>query len=157
MGEVYRAHDTKLRRDVAIKVLPEVFARDPERLARFRREAQLLASLSHPNIAAIHAFEELESVRFLVLEYVPGETLAEMLARHGDGGTRRRGDAATGDPSRERQRAGSNTGIGLPLDEILQICRQMADALEEAHEKTIVHRDLKPANVKVTPEGVVKV
>jgi len=123
MGEVYRARDTKLGRDVAIKVLPEAFARDPERLARFEREARVLASLNHPNIAAIYGFEQSDGIPFLVLEYVPGETL--------------RGP--------------------LPVSEALRIAGQIAEALENAHEKAFVHRDLKPANIKVTPEGKVKV
>ena len=128
MGEVYHAKDSKLNRDVAIKVLPEQFVRDPERIARFRREAQVLASLDHPNIARIYAFEETGSARFLVMEYVPGDTLRERIKR---GPT--------------------------PVEESLDISKQIASALEAAHEKTIVHRDLKPANVKVTPEGQVKV
>ncbi|MBI4481357.1 MAG: serine/threonine-protein kinase [Acidobacteria bacterium] len=128
MGEVYRASDTKLGRDVAVKVLPKAFAQDPERLARFEREAHLLASLNHPNIAVIHGLEESDGVRYLVLELVPGETLAERLA------------------------AGP-----LPVQEPLRICVQIAEALEAAHEKGIIHRDLKPANIKVTPEGKVKV
>jgi serine/threonine protein kinase len=128
MGAVYRARDTKLGRDVALKFLPEEFARDPERLARFEREARVLASLNHPNIATIHGFEQVDGVWFLVLEYVPGETLAERVV------------------------AGP-----LDLDTSLQICTEVAKALEEAHEKGIVHRDLKPANIKVTPEDKVKV
>ncbi len=112
MGEVYRARDTRLGRDVAIKVLPEAFARDPERLARFEREARVLASLNHPNIAAIYGLEESNGIQFLVLELAPGETL--------------RGPVA--------------------VDEALAIARQMAEALEAAHEKGIVHRDLKPAD-----------
>ncbi len=128
MGEVYRAHDTRLGRDVAIKVLPDAFLRDPERLARFEREAQVLAALNHANVAAIHGVEESDGARFLVLEFVPGRTLAERLV------------------------AGP-----LPVEEALEICRQMAEALEAAHERGIIHRDLKPSNVKVTPEGKVKV
>ncbi|MCZ7650378.1 MAG: protein kinase [Thermoanaerobaculia bacterium] len=128
MGEVYRATDTKLKRDVAIKVLPAVFTQDRERLARFEREAQLLAQLHHPNIASIFGLEESAGSRALVMELVEGPTLAERLA----------GDA-------------------LPLPESLSIARQIAEALEEAHEKGIVHRDLKPANVKVTDDGKVKV
>jgi hypothetical protein len=123
MGEVYRAHDSKLGRDVAIKTLPAEFARDPERLARFRREARTLASLNHPNIAAIYGLEESGDVDCLVLELVEGETL--------------RGP--------------------LPLDKALEYARQIAEALEAAHEKGIIHRDLKPNNVKVTPQGRVKV
>jgi serine/threonine protein kinase len=124
MGEVWRATDTKLNRDVAIKILPESFAANPDRMARFTREAQVLASLNHPNIAAIYGVEE----RALVLELVEGPTLAE--------------------------RIGSGP---IPMDEALPIARQIAEALEYAHEKGIIHRDLKPANVKVTPEGRVKV
>ena len=128
MGEVYRATDTKLDRDVAVKVLPESLAADPERLARFEREAKVLASLNHPNIAAIYGLEGVGSTSALVMELVEGETLGERL---------------------ERGR--------IPLDESLAIARQVAEALEAAHEKGIVHRDLKPANVKITPEGKVKV
>jgi len=128
MGEVFRARDTKLGRDVAIKVLPAALAQDAERVGRFRREAQVLAALNHPNIAAIYGLEEAEGVVGLVMELVPGEDLAERMKRG-----------------------------RIPLDEALAIARQIAEALEEAHEKGIVHRDLKPANVKVTPEGRVKV
>jgi serine/threonine protein kinase len=125
MGEVYLARDTRLGRDVAIKVLPEKYALDAERLARFTREAQVLASLNHPNIAAIYGFEESGA---LVLEYVGGPTLADRIARG-----------------------------ALPPDEALPIARQIADALEAAHEQQIIHRDLKPANVKLRPDGTVKV
>ncbi len=128
MGEVYRATDTKLRRDVAIKVLPDDFAQDHERLARFEREAHLLASLNHPNIASIHGLEESDGVRYLVLELVDGETLAEKIA------------------------AGA-----LPVDEALSVAQQIASALEAAHETGIIHRDLKPANVKIASDGTVKV
>jgi serine/threonine-protein kinase len=128
MGEVYRARDAKLNRDVAIKVLPDAVAEDAQRLARFQREAQVLASLNHPHIAAIYGLEKAGSVEALVLELVEGETLAERIAQG-----------------------------RIPTDEALAIARQIADALEAAHEKGIVHRDLKPANVKVTPEGKVKV
>src|SRR5262245_33740523 len=136
MGEVYRAHDTRLGRDVALKVLPDLFANDAERVARFQREAQLLASLSHPNIGAIHGLEDDEAavasgrqrVRALVLELIPGDTLADRI---------RRGP--------------------IPVDEALAIARQIAGALESAHERGVVHRDLKPANVKITPDGQVKV
>src|ERR1700676_5071231 len=129
MGEVYQAHDSKLRRDVAIKVLPESFARDADRLARFRREAQLLASLNHPNIATIYNIEDSNNTTYLVMELVPGETLAERIKRDG----------------------------AVPVEEALTIAKQIAEALEAAHEKGIIHRDLKPANVKLTPEGKVKV
>src|SRR5271169_394287 len=129
MGEVYQAHDSNLRRDVAIKVLPEAFARDPERLARFRREAQLLASLNHTNIATIHGLEDSNGTSYLVMELVPGDTLAHRIKRDG----------------------------AVPVEEALAIAKQIAEALEAAHEKGIIHRDLKPANVKVTPEGKVKV
>ncbi len=128
MGEVYRATDTKLGREVAIKVLPAEVKEDPERLARFQREAHLLASLNHPQIAAIYGLEEADGKPFLVLELVPGEDLSARLKR------------------------GS-----IPVDEALEIARQMAEALEEAHNRGIVHRDLKPANVKLTPDGKVKV
>ena len=143
MGEVYRARDTKLNRDVALKVLPEAFALDRDRVARFRREAQLLASLNHPNIAAIYGFEEGPAeaghygspVQALVLELVEGPTLAETIERG----------------------AGPSGPTGLPLDEALPIARQVADALEAAHEHGVVHRDLKPANIKLRPDGTVKV
>ena len=128
MGDVYRAEDTKLKREVAIKVLPEAFARDEERMKRFEREAQVLASLNHPNIAAIYGLVEVDGVHALVLELVEGPTLAERLAEG-----------------------------PIPLDEALEIARQIGEALEEAHRKGIVHRDLKPANVKLTPEGKVQV
>ena len=134
MGEVWKARDTKLSRDVALKVLPESFAQDPERLERFDREARLLASLDHPHIARIHGLEEAEGVRALVLELVVGETLADWVARGG---------------SRERNRQ--------HVDQALSIARQVADALDAAHEKGIVHRDLKPANVMLTDARVVKV
>ncbi len=124
MGVVYRATDSKLKREVAIKVLPEAFAADAERLARFEREAQLLAQLQHPNIASIYGLEESGGVRALVLELVEGEDLSERLKRG-----------------------------ALPLEEALAIARQIAEALEAAHEKGIVHRDLKPGNVKLTPDG----
>ncbi len=129
MGEVYRAKDTKLRRDVALKVLPRTFARDAERLARFEREAQILASLNHKNIAAIYGLEESDGVHFLVLELVEGETFAERIERHGP----------------------------LPLEKALVLSQQVAEALEYAHKKGITHRDIKPANIKVTPQGEVKV
>jgi serine/threonine-protein kinase len=131
MGEVYQAHDTKLGRDVAIKVLPERFARDSERLARFQREAKLLAALNHPNIATIFGLEQSGETHYLVMELVPGQTLRDRILRDG----------------------------ALPVQEALQIAKQIAEALEAAHgsEKGIIHRDLKPANVKVTPEGRVKV
>ena len=129
MGEVYRARDTKLNRDVALKVLPEAFTADPDRRARFTREAQVLASLNHPNIAHIHGFEDAGPTSALVMELVDGPTLAELI--------------------QERR--------GLPLDEVLPIARQIAEALETAHERGIVHRDLKPANVKMRDDGTVKV
>jgi serine/threonine protein kinase/Tol biopolymer transport system component len=128
MGEVYRARDSRLNRDVAIKVLPTIFAHDAERMGRFQREAQLLASLNHPNIASIYGLEEKDSVRALVMELVEGPTLA--------------------------MRIGSGS---IPIEETLPIARQIAEALESAHEKGIIHRDLKPANIKLTPDGTVKV
>ncbi len=144
MGVVYRARDTKLNREVALKVLPDLFARDPERLARFQREAEVLASLNHPNIAQIHGLEESGGVRALVMELVEGPTLAERL--------RYVGRALSGPPVKPGPK-----GPGLPLEEALAIAKQIADALEAAHEKGIVHRDLKPANIKVKDDGVVKV
>ena len=128
MGEVYRARDSKLDRDVAIKILPRAFISDPERLARFEREARMLASLNHPNIGAIYGFEEAGSLRGLVLELVDGETLADRIQRG-----------------------------PIAVAESLSIARQIADALDAAHEKGIIHRDLKPANIKITPGGIVKV
>jgi hypothetical protein len=130
MGEVYRARDTALQRNVALKVLPDLVAHDPEHLARFQREAQALASLNHPHIAQVYGFESAGDVRVLVMEFVPGETL----------------DA--------RLRA---SGSGLPAAEVVAVARQISEALEAAHEQGVVHRDLKPANVKVTPDGSVKV
>jgi serine/threonine-protein kinase len=138
MGLVYRARDTKLNREVALKVLPDSFASDPDRLARFTREAQTLASLNHPNIAHIHGFEESDGVRALVMELVEGDDLSQRIARL-------RAPGAT---------AGQ---AGMPLDEVLPIAKQIADALEAAHEQGIVHRDLKPANIKVRADGTVKV
>jgi Tol biopolymer transport system component len=128
MGEVYQAHDPKLGRDIAIKVLPEAFAHDPERLSRFQREAKMLAALNHPNIATIHGLEQSGGTSYLLMELVSGETIAD------------------------RVKAGP-----LGIEEALKIAVQIAEALEAAHEKNIIHRDLKPANVKVTPEGKVKV
>jgi serine/threonine-protein kinase len=128
MGEVYRARDTRLDRAVAIKILPESFAQDPERLARFEREAKTLAALNHPNIAIVHGFEESNGVRALVMELVEGPTLADRIAQG-----------------------------RLPVDEALAIAKQIADALEAAHDQGIVHRDLKPANIKLRPDGTVKV
>jgi serine/threonine protein kinase len=145
MGEVYRARDTKLNREVAIKVLLDAVATDPDRTARFSREAQALASLNHPNIGAIYGIEDSGGVRALVMELVEGPTLAERLE----------GLRAQGSPLRA---SGASAGqAGLPLDEALAIAKQIADALEAAHEKGVIHRDLKPANVKVTADGTVKV
>ena len=128
MGEVYRARDTRLDREVAVKVLPASFAGDPDRLMRFEREAKTLAALNHPHIAQIHGLEDAGTTRALVMELVEGEDLAQRLARG-----------------------------PLPLDEALPIARQIAEALEAAHDAGIVHRDLKPANIKVRPDGTVKV
>jgi serine/threonine protein kinase len=150
MGEVYRARDTKLNRDVALKVLPEVFARDAERMARFRREAQVLASLNHPNIATIYGLEESNGRCALVMELVEGLTLAEKI-RVAQGPLS--GPAAFRVERLQRQKA----GVALQLDESLQIAKQIADGLEYAHERSIIHRDLKPANVKVRPDGTVKI
>ncbi len=128
MGEVWRAEDTKLGRDVALKVLPDAFAQDPDRLARFEREARVLASLSHPNIAGIHGLEEIDGKRFLVMELVEGQTLGERIQQG-----------------------------AMPIEEVVRIARQIAEAVEAAHEKGVVHRDLKPANVNIMPDGTVKV
>jgi serine/threonine-protein kinase len=149
MGEVYRARDTKLGREVALKVLPAAMANDAERMARFQREAQMLASLNHPNIASIYGLEESGGVRALVMELVEGPTLAERIAV-----------APVSSSATRRSETGATAGARrapLPLDEALPIARQVAEALEAAHEKGIIHRDLKPANIKVTPEGTVKV
>jgi serine/threonine protein kinase len=129
MGEVYRARDSKLKRDVAIKILPDEFSRDAVRASRFQREAEVLAALNHPNIASIYDVQESDAAQFLVLELVEGDTLADILGRRG----------------------------ALPVDEALQIAKQICEGLEAAHEKGVVHRDLKPANVKITPDGKVKV
>src|SRR5262249_3078408 len=128
MGEVYRARDTKLKRDVAIKILPDQFSRDADRVIRFQREAEVLASLNHPNIGAIYDLQEAKGSRYLVLELVDGETLAERIARG-----------------------------RIPVEDALRIATYICQALEAAHEKGIVHRDLKPANVKITPDEKVKV
>jgi len=136
MGEVYRSHDAKLGRDVAIKILPPAFTTHTDRLARFEREARMLAALNHPNICAIYGFEKADDVRFLVLELVDGVTLAQQLAPEAS----------------SRQKTG-----GLPIVQVLRVARQIAEALEAAHEKGIIHRDLKPANIKITPDGAVKI
>ena len=128
MGQVYRATDTTLGRQVAIKILPDAFAADPERLARFEREAKTLASLNHPHIAAIYGFEKSSGVHALVMELVEGEDLSQRVARG-----------------------------AIPIDEAMPIAKQIAEALEAAHEQGIIHRDLKPANIKVRADGTVKV
>jgi serine/threonine protein kinase len=128
MGEVYRARDLKLKRDVAIKVLPEEFSRDHDRLARFQREAEVLASLNHINIAGIHDLQEANGSRFLVMELVEGETVAERIARG-----------------------------PIPIDDALEIAKQICEALDAAHERGIVHRDLKPGNIMLAADGRVKV
>ena len=133
MGEVYQARDTKLDRNMALKVLPEAFTADPDRLARFEREAKVLASLNHPNIGSIYGLEEAAGVRALVLELIEGPTLADLIA------------------------ARSKENGGIPLDEALSIATQIAEALEAAHEAGVIHRDLKPANIKVREDGTVKV
>src|SRR3954468_16590015 len=128
MGEVYRAHDASLGRDVAIKILPESFAHDPDRLARFEREAKTLAALNHPNIAHVYVFETSAGVPALVMELVEGSTLADRIGRG-----------------------------PVPIDESLCIASQIAEALEAAHERGIIHRDLKPANIKLREDDTVKV
>src|SRR6266581_729106 len=129
MGEVYRARDTKLKREVAIKILPDEFSRDPKRVFRFQREAEALAAINHSNIAGIYDVQEANGIRFLVLELVLGETLAERIQRQSP----------------------------LPIKKALTFAAQVAEGLEAAHRKGITHRDLKPANIKVTSEGVVKI
>src|SRR5215213_4953216 len=128
MGEVHRAHDIKLNRDVALKVLPDSFVNDPDRLARFQREAHVLASLNHPNIAAIYGVEDVAGARALVMELVEGSTLAERIPEG-----------------------------PIPIDEAINIATQVAEALGAAHDQGVVHRDLKPANIKVKLDGTVKV
>jgi len=128
MGEAYRATDSRLKRDIAIKVLPDAFSLDAESIARFQREAEVLASLNHPHIAAIYDLGSFEGSRFLILEFVEGDTLADRIARG-----------------------------AIPLNEALSIASQIAEALEAAHEKGVIHRDLKPANIKLTIDGNVKV
>src|SRR5262249_33746741 len=128
MGEVYRARDTKLKREVAIKILPEAFSLDHERVNRFQREAEVLASLNHPNIGAIYDLQQADDMRFLVLELVEGETLADRIQRG-----------------------------PIPVEEALYIGKHICEALEAAHEKGVVHRDLKPVNVKIPADGRVKV
>ncbi len=153
MGEVYRARDTKLGRDVAVKILPSSFAADPERVARFQREAQVLAALNHPHIAAIYGLEEHAGSQFLVLELVEGETLAHKLGQVG----RERQERRVGQVGPYVVSGFSRTVAGLPIDEGLAIARQVADALQAAHDKGIIHRDLKPANIALTDTGQVKV
>jgi serine/threonine protein kinase len=128
MGEVYRARDTRLDREVALKVLPEELADDEERLGRFDREAKALASLNHPNVAQVFGIDQVEDTCFMAMELVPGEDLAVRLSRG-----------------------------ALPLDEAIDVCRQIAEGVEAAHEAGVIHRDLKPANVLITPDGKVKV
>src|SRR5262249_9872391 len=128
MGQVWRAADTRLKRQVALKVLPAAFVTDPERIARFQREAEVLAALNHPNIAQIYGIEEAGGVTALVMELVEGQTLADRIANG-----------------------------PVPIDEALPIAKQIAEALEAAHEQGVVHRDLKPANIKVRVDGTVKV
>jgi eukaryotic-like serine/threonine-protein kinase len=132
MGEVYRAQDPRLDREVALKILPETMSVDPDRLSRFEREAKALASLNHPNIAQIHGTEHAGHVRAIVMELVEGQTVADLIAQR-----------PPGNP--------------IDIGEALDIARQIADALDAAHEAGIVHRDLKPANIKVRPDGTVKV
>src|SRR6476661_1846417 len=128
MGQVYRATDTRLKRQVAIKILPPALASDPDRLARFQREAEVLASLNHPHIAAVYGLEDADGMKALVMELVEGPTLADRIARG-----------------------------PIAIDEVLPIAGQIAEALEAAHAQGIVHRDLKPANIKVREDGTVKV
>ncbi len=128
MGVVYRATDTKLNRDVALKILPEQFASDSQRMGRFQREAEVLASLDHPNIGQIYGIEEAGQTKALVLQLIEGPTLADKIAQG-----------------------------PIPVEDALKIALQMAEGVEAAHEKGVIHRDLKPANIKITPEGQVKI
>src|SRR5262245_52308652 len=128
MGEVYRARDRKLKREVAIKILPGEFSRDQDRISRFQREAEALAALNHQNISGVYDLQQSGTTRFLVLEFVEGDTLAELIKKRGS----------------------------LPLDETLQIAKQICEALEAAHEKGVIHRDLKPANIKIKADSTVK-
>ncbi|HQX80099.1 MAG TPA: protein kinase, partial [Vicinamibacterales bacterium] len=148
MGQVYRARDAKLNRDVALKVLPALLADDPDRLARFQREAQVLGALNHPNIAHIHGFEDSADTHAIVMELVEGPTLAEMI---------RSSEAGSSDPANSPGLKTRPPFGGIPLADALPIARQIAEALEAAHELGIIHRDLKPANIKVRDDGVVKV
>ena len=155
MGEVYRARDTKLGRDVAIKILPAQWSTDAERLQRFEREAQLLASLNHPNIGAIYGLESAAGQRALVLELVEGPTLADMIGVHSSPEAESlRSTPKEGEAGLSR---GSGASRALKPKQSLAIAGQIADALDAAHEKGIVHRDLKPANIKVAPNGIVKI
>src|SRR5204862_1793308 len=128
MGEVYRAHDTRLKRDVAIKVLPDAFASDRERMARFEREAQSLAAVNHPGIAQVYGLEQYDGIRVIVMELIEGDTLDARMA-----------------------------GGPLPAAEVQGIAAQLAEALEAAHERGVVHRDLKPSNIKISDRNVIKV
>jgi eukaryotic-like serine/threonine-protein kinase len=181
MGEVYRARDTQLNRDVALKVLPEALAHDAERMARFKREAQVLASMNHPNIATIYGFEEADGLRALVMELVEGPTLGELLGKskfenrnpkleNGKSKFENRKSGATGSVIPAQAGIQSASGVdprlrggdathraALQPDDALPIAKQIADGLEYAHERGIIHRDLKPANIKITPEGTVKI
>ena len=152
MGEVYRARDTKLGREVALKVLPAAFSADTERMARFRREAQVLASLNHPNIAAIYGFEDSDGVHALVMELVEGPTLAERISGARSAGKKSGTVQAESDAAKSVRKSGA-----IPVDDALPIAKQIAEALEYAHEHGVIHRDLKPANVKVTRDGAAKI
>src|SRR5262245_51691690 len=161
MGEVYRALDTHLKRQVAIKVLPASVAGDSDRLARFQREAEVLAQLNHPNIAAIYGLDNADGHSALVMELVEGPTLADLIASAAP--EAERVSARPKDREAQSERRGWGPGAtnksksGLALPDVLAIARQIAEALEAAHEQGIIHRDLKPANIKVRPDGTVKV
>ena len=156
MGQVFRARDTKLNRDVALKILPDAFASDPDRMARFTREAQTLASLNHPNIAHLYGLEESGDIRALVMELVEGPTLADMIAGQSaaTSGQSPRGTAPSVGEARQAAGVGPR---GIEINIALPIAKQIAEALEAAHEQGIIHRDLKPANIKVRADGTVKV
>ena len=157
MGEVYRARDNKLQREVALKVLPKAFAQDPERVARFRREAQVLAQLNHVNIAAIYNLDQSGETHFLVMELALGETLRDRIKRGNQSRDRKGAVASPAEAPLAGARGSDGGASGIPLEEALDICKQIAAGLEHAHEKPIVHRDLKPANIKVKDDGTVKV
>ena len=155
MGEVYRARDTRLKRDVALKILPESFASDSDRLARFQREAEVLASLNHPHIAQIYGLETASGIQALVIELVEGPTLADLIAGAVTPAPAAR--ASSESSSSAARASGGGAPRALEINDALRIARQIAEAVAAAHEQGIIHRDLKPANIKVREDGTVKV